>query len=490
MSAASRADLPGVGSGVAVPADPRRWWILAFVAIAQFLVVLDATVVNVMIPTISTTLGGSIEQLQWVVNGYVVVFGGFLLLGGRMADLLGRRRVLLAGIAVFIAGSVLAGLSDGIGMLVAARVLQGLGAAALSPAALSIVVTTFPDPGERTRALGIWGAIMGLGGALGALVGGALIGVHWSLAFFINVPLCLLVVAGVIWLVPASTRTARGPSDLLGAALGTAGVSTFVFGVSRIELVGWLHWQSLGLMGAGAALVICFLRVEWSRPHALLPRAVFTRRSVRVGVAAQVVSAATMLPFFFLLPQYLQLVQGYTPLRTGVAYLPTGVVMIVVSSVLPTLLARLGSRPVYVGGALITAAAAGAILLFEPGSSYPALVMPVMMAMGAGLVLCMMIGPIVGTAGASEGEAGAVSAVLNASSEVGGAVGLAVVVSVTVQAVAGGAASPTTGLHAGAIALVVIAAVNMLVGATMRAASRPGAEVTPTPVDVPAGARS
>jgi EmrB/QacA subfamily drug resistance transporter len=449
------------------PAKSGSWGgnglVLTLVCLAQFMVVLDATVVNIMTPQIQRSFPSSLSTLQWVMTSYVLVFGGCMLLGGRLTDVLGRRKVFLASLALFTAASLFAGLSTGPGALIAARVLQGLGAAGLSPAAMSIVVTTFREPAMRAKALGVWGAVMGVGASCGTLIGGAVAEVDWRLGFLINVPVGILLVLA-IRLIPvgAPSERRRGGIDLAGATFITGGLVLLVLGITRTAEVGWRSGQTFGALGASLVLLAAFVVVERRAKVPMLPLSLLRSVNVRIGSFAQFVAAGVMLPFFFLLPQYMQNVLGYSAIKTGLAYIPTSLSMVVVASVVPAVLAKFGARGPYVIGSL--ALVAGPVLVAHAGrhASYWGTLLPITLLMGVGLVTCMMISPIVATSDASDEDAGAVSAVLNSSSEIGGAIGLAVAVTGVADHNGG---NFVDALQAGAIVMIVWAVVNVIVGA-------------------------
>jgi len=464
-----------VGTASDAPQAKSRWGgrglVLTLVCLAQFMVVLDATVVNIMTPEVQRSFPSSLTTLQWVMTSYVLVFGGCMLLGGRLADVLGRRRMFLASLALFTAASLLAGLSTGPGMLIAARVLQGLGAAGLSPAAMSIVVTTFHEPKMRAKALGVWGTVMGVGASCGTLIGGAVADVDWRLGFLINVPVGVALLL-MIKLIPigAPSERQRGGIDITGATLITGGLVLLVLGVTRTADVGWRSGQTYATLGSSLLLLSAFVLVERRAKAPMLPLSLLRSVNVRVGSFAQFVAAGVMLPFFFLLPQYMQNVLGYSPIKTGLAYIPTSLSMMVVASAIPAVLLKFGVRTPYVIGSL--ALVAGPVLVARAGgqASYWGTLLPITLIMGIGLVTCMMISPIVATSDASDEDAGAVSAVLNSSSEIGGAIGLAVAVT---GATHQHGEAIVSALQAGAVVMIVWAVINVMVGAfTMKGKSR------------------
>jgi EmrB/QacA subfamily drug resistance transporter len=361
----------------------------------------------------------------------VLLFGGLMLLGGRLTDVLGRRRVLLTGLVLFTGGSLLAGAAPNEGQLLAARAIQGIAAAALSPAALSILVVSFPDPKERTKAFGVWGTVIGVGASLGTLLGGAIIDVGWRWAFYINVPVGVLLLAGALALIaggaPAGPRPA---SDLAGALTSTAGLLALVFGIVSTTTRGWGDALTLGSFAAGAVLLTAFVRIEARTAQPLLDLGLFRRRGVVAAGLGQFVTAGIMLPSFFLLPLYMQTVLGYSPMRTGVAYIPTSLAMMVFAGVVTQLIPRTGPRVLYVFGTLLLGLTAGLMVRSRVDGGYWGLLLPVTAALGTGLLFCLLPTPVVGTAGATEEDAGTISAVLNSATQIGGAFGLAVAATV------------------------------------------------------------
>ncbi|MDV5145195.1 MFS transporter [Streptomyces sp. SBC-4] len=454
------------------PAAGKRGLILAVVAVAQLVCVLDSTIANVMLPQLRADLGLSTSGLQWVMNIYILLFGGLMLLGGRLTDVFPRRTMLVTGIGLFTLGSLAAATADSGGMLLAGRGIQGIGAAVLSPAALSILVTTYPEPGERAKALGIWGTVMGVGASLGTLLGGAITDINWRWAFLINLPIGLLLIAAAYLYVPKITRTgSRPPADVLGGLTGTIGLLALVFGIVTAGEDGWTDPIAAAAMAAAAVLLTVFVRVESKAKAPLLPLGLLRRRSVATGTIAQLITAGLMLPSFFMLPQYMQLGLGYSPMEVGLAYIPTCLAMLVVSGAVPVLIAKFGPRVPYVIGTVLLAVMLVLMLGAETTSGYWSLLLPVTALLGVGLVLCVMTAPVVGTADASDADAGTTSAVLNASSEIGGALALAITATVvgsrltelTAQGV-GTAQAFTEALQRGFLVMFLWVAANVVIG--------------------------
>src|SRR5213592_2093171 len=354
MSAQSMATAADTREG-----DRRRWLILSVLVVAQFMVVLDVAIVNVALPTIKNDLHFSQDGLQWVITAYAIVFGGVLLLGGRMADLLGRRRIFMAGMAVFTVFSLLNGLAWSSGSLIAFRGLQGLGAALLAPAALSILTTTFREGRERNLALGIWGAASGSGGAAGVLLGGALTSaLSWSWIFFINVPVGILVLAVTPFLLNES-RADLGHRrfDFTGAATITGGLMLLVYALTRATQHGWATAETIGLLIGSAALIGAFVLVEFRSKAPLLPMRIFRLRTLTASNITGLLMGGAIFSQFFLLTLYMQQVLHYSAIQTGVAYIALTLAIITLSAVAQALTTRVGIRRVLPAGLALSAVA-------------------------------------------------------------------------------------------------------------------------------------
>ena len=328
--------------------DPHRWRILAVVATAFFMTILDVSIVNVALPSIGEDLEFSRENLQWVITAYAITFGGFLLLGGRAADLLGRRRVFMVGVALFTVASLVCGLSGSEGMLIAARAVQGLGAAIISPAALSIVMTSFAEGADRNKALGIWGALGGSGAAVGVLAGGILTEqLGWEWIFWVNVPVGALVLALTPFIVPESFReTARRRYDPLGAITVTAGLALLVYAISEAPNVGWLTARTILLLVAAAALLVAFLVTERTVEEPLMPFQIFRVHTVAGANAVGALLGAVLFANFFLLTLYVQNVLGFSAQRTGVTFLATAGTAVISAGIAQALTTRFGAKPI------------------------------------------------------------------------------------------------------------------------------------------------
>ena len=340
------------------PSSTNKWVALALLAAAQFVVVLDASIVNVALPSIGKDLGFSPDDLSWVVNAYVLVFGGFLLLGGRIADLLGRRRLFVAGLILFAAASLAGGLAQSAGWLVAARAVQGLGAALLSPAALSLVTVLFAEGSERNKAMGVWGAAVGSGGAVGVLLGGMLTEwAGWEWVLFVNVPIGLIAAALAPRLLPESRNDGERHFDIAGAVTITAGLSLLVYTLVDANSAGWASTQTLGLGAIALALIAGFYLIERRQKAPLVPfPGIFRMRTITGINVSAVLIAAALFSMFFFISLYMQNVLGFSALKAGIAYLPLAVGIILTAGASAPLVTRFGFKPVLVAGLLITAA--------------------------------------------------------------------------------------------------------------------------------------
>jgi EmrB/QacA subfamily drug resistance transporter len=465
--------------------DRRRWIALAVIVAAQFMVVLDVAIVNVALPTIKTDLHFSQESLQWVVTAYSILFGGVLLLGGRMADLLGRRRLFMLGLVLFTASSLLDGLAWSEGSLIAFRSVQGLGAALLSPAALSILTTTFAEGRERNLALGIWGAVSGSGGAAGVLLGGALTSaLSWSWIFFINVP----VGAAVLALAPRLVRESRADVrhrhfDLPGAASITGGLMLLVYAMTRAVQHGWGTAETIGLLAAAGALVAAFVAIEARSGAPLLPLRMFRLRTLSGSNVAGLLMGAAVFSQFFLLTLYMQQVLHYSALQTGVAYVALTLAVIVFANVSQALALRVGVRRLLPVGLLLAAAGLLLYARLPVHGHYFWDLFPAFLLSGVGMAFAFIPMTIGALAGVRPADAGIASGLINTSQQIGGAIGVAAATTVAATytgryvgshpgASAFGGAALTHGFQ---IAFYVLAAVAVA-GAVLAAAlveSRP-----------------
>jgi len=402
---------------------------LAVLAAAQFMVVLDATIVNVALPAIQHALGfTSDSQLQWVVTAYALVFGGFLLLGGRLADLFGRRGIFLAGVIIFAAASLLAGVAQNPGMLIVFRALQGLGGALLSPAALSLLLTIFKEGPERNRALGIWSMVAGGGGAVGLLLGGVLTQyIDWRWIFFINIPVAAVIVGAALKYVPKSLPAEKRPKvDMAGAVTVTAGLMSLVYALAKAPDNGWTDATTLGFFAAAAVLLVAFIINELRVKEPLINLNIFRRRNVSGTAVIQTLMPAAMFGMFFYMSIYLQQILGYSPTHTGVANLPFTIVMIITAGILSKKIANINPKIILVIAPLFVAAGLLYFSRLPVDSNYWIDILPGTIIMSAGMAGVFVTATLVATSGVSHKESGLVSGILNTSQQVGGAIGLAV----------------------------------------------------------------
>jgi EmrB/QacA subfamily drug resistance transporter len=408
-------------------ASDNRWIVLALLCTAQLLVILDATIVNIALPSIQSDLHFSDTNLQWVINAYVLTFGGLLLFGGRAADMFVRRHVFLAGLVVFVIASLACGLSSNEATLIAARAVQGAGAALMSAAALAILVVTFTSGKERNIALGVWGATSGMAGALGVILGGALTdGPGWEWVFFINVPIGIAAGAASLRYVAAHRAPERPPLDPLGALTATAGIGLLIFAIVRTEQEGWGSVATLGCLGGALALLAAFLAIE-ARHHApLVPLGVFRLRNLSGGNAISLLLGGVMFTTFFFVTLYMQQVLGYSPIKTGVAYLPLALSVIVASGIASNLIARVGFKPLLATGMGLLAAGMAWFAQIDVGGDYVSNVLGPSLLWGPGLGIAIVVVIAAATDDlGGEGESGLASGLVNTTLQVGGAIGLA-----------------------------------------------------------------
>ncbi len=405
---------------------------LILLAMTQFVIVIDASIVNVALPSIGAHLHFARADLSWVVNAYVLTFGGFLLLGGRMADLLGRRRMFMLGLVVFSLASFAGGVAQSEGWLIAARAVQGLGAAIVSPAALSIITVTFAEGAERNRALGIWGAVAGAGGAAGVLLGGILTsGLSWRWVLFVNVPIGI----AAALLAPRTLRESRAEDeaqtfDLPGAVTVTAGLSLLVYAVVDTVNSGWGSTATLLRLAGAAVLLIAFLVIEWRSRHPLMPFSIFRLRTLRGANIVGLLIGMSLFSMFFFISLYLQDVLHYSPIKTGVSYLPLAVGIILSAGAASQLVTRVGFKPPLIAGMLLVA---GGLLWFSQvpaDGSFAADVLGPSLLAAVGLGLAFVPVTIAAVTGTKPREAGLASGLINTSQQVGGALGLAILATV------------------------------------------------------------
>jgi len=468
--------------------DRRRWIALAVIVAAQFMVVLDVAIVNVALPSIKTDLHFSQESLQWVITAYSIFFGGVLLLGGRLADLLGRRRLFIAGLLLFTISSLLDGLAWSEGSLIAFRSLQGLGAALLSPAALSILTTTFREGRERNLALGIWGAASGSGGAAGVLLGGALTsGLSWSWIFFINVPVGALVIGLSPWLLRESRADLNHRHfDFAGAGTITGGLMVLVYAMTRATQHGWGTAETIGLLAASAALVAAFFLIELRSQAPLLPLRIFRLRTLSGSNLSGLLMGGAIFSQFFLLTLYMQQVLHYSALRTGVAYIGLTLTIIAFSAVAQALVTRIGVRRVLPTGLALSTVALVLFARLPVHGHYFSDLFPAFIISGLGLALAFVPMSIGALTGVRQADAGIASGLINTNQQIGGAIGVAAAVTIAttftthyVNAHAGtnafSGAALTHGFEIAFYALAAVAALGALLAALVLE-SRPPAQ--------------
>ena len=458
----------------------RRWLALTLIIAAQFMVVLDVAIVNVALPSIRTSLHFSQDNLQWVITAYSIPFGGVLLLGGRLADLLGRRRLFFIGLSLFTVSSLADGLAWSEGSLIAFRALQGLGAALVSPAALSILTTTFAEGAERNKALGIWGAVGGSGAAAGVLLGGGLTsGLNWSWIFFINVP----VGATVLVLTPFVLRESRAELedrrfDFSGAVSVTAGLVLLVYGMTRAAQHGWGTGETIGLLAGAAVLIVSFFVIEARSRAALLPLKIFRLRTLTASNIAGLLMGAALFAQFFLLTLYLQEVLHYSAIKTGAAYIALTAATIAFAAVAQALVTRLGVRPVMPLGLALSTVALVLFARLPVHGHYFSDLFPGFLIGGLGLALAFIPMSIGALTGVGPAEAGVASGLINTSQQVGGAIGVAVVTTVAtsftnryVHSHAGSnafsAAALTHGFHVAFYVLAALAGAGAVISVLM-----------------------
>jgi EmrB/QacA subfamily drug resistance transporter len=416
-------------------ADPRRWQALALVCVAFFMTVLDVSIVNVALPSIARHLHFSSTGLQWVITAYAITFGGFLLLGGRAGDILGRKRMFLIGVVLFSAASLVCGLSSSAGVLVAARAVQGLGAAVVSPATLSIITTTFDEGAERNKALGIWGAMGGSGAAAGVLFGGILTKyLGWEWIFFVNVPVGALVLA----LAPGIVRESRAPGerqgfDVVGASTVTGGIALLVYAISKAPVDGWGSTKTVLLIIAAAVVLAFFLIWETRVPSPIMPLSIFRIRTLAGANIVGLLLGASIFADFFLLTLYVQNVLHYSALKTGITFLATAGTTVIVAALSQWLTTQIGPRPVMAAGLALNT---GGLIWYTQIPVHGTFAHDLLggyVLFGFGLALAFIPVSIAALAGVGPRDAGLASGLLNTSQQVGGAIGVAIASSIAIS---------------------------------------------------------
>ncbi|HXO09618.1 MAG TPA: MFS transporter, partial [Solirubrobacteraceae bacterium] len=389
----------------------NRWLVLVIACMAQFMVVLDATVVNVALPSIQHGLNFSAANLQWVVNAYTLIFGGFLLLGGRAADLLGRKRLFLAGVVVFAAASLLNGIAQSSGMLVVGRGLQGLGGALVSPAALAIITTTFTDQAERTKALGVWSAIAAGGGAVGLLMGGILTDVaSWRWVFFVNVPVGIITLALALRYVSESrVNTDQRSFDVAGAVTVTSGLVLLVYAIVKAQEFGWGSARTVGLGAVAFGLLGVFLAIERRSKAPLMRLSIFRVRTIAVSDAVLLLAASALFGMFFFASLYVQEILGYSPLKAGLAFLPVTAGIIIGAGLSQQFIKRFGVRNVSVVGLVLASAGLLYLTQLPVDGSYVSDLLVGLLPMSIGMGLVFVPITLLATSGVSADDSGLAS---------------------------------------------------------------------------------
>lgn len=417
---------PTLAAITSTPRSARRWLALSILALAQFLVVLDASIVNIALPVLGRQLHMTTAALAWVVTAYVLAFGGLLLLGGRLADRYGHRRVFLIGTSGFVAASALAGLSPSSEVLLAARALQGASAALLAPAALALLTLLFPESGARTKALGVWGAVAGIGSAAGVLLGGVLTAsLGWQAVFFANVPVGALVLVAIPLLITRDGARATNKLDAPGAVTVTAALVALVGTFSAVEHWGFSHPVPFVLLGAALAFGTAFILIERRAASPLVPLDVFRNRDLALGNLIMLLFGAVTVALFFALSVYMQAVLEYDAMTAGLAQLPLAGALVAIAGVIPALIARRGTRPVLLGSLLVLAAGLAWLSAAPADAVFLAQILGPTLLIGVGLGGGFIATTQLGVDGVEGGEAGLAGGLINTSQQFGGALGIA-----------------------------------------------------------------
>jgi EmrB/QacA subfamily drug resistance transporter len=480
---------------------PRGRLTLVFLCLVGFLDFADGSIVNVSLPSIQHDLHVSIQNLQWVLSGYVLTYGGFLLLGGRLSDLLGRRRFLLAGTILFAVSSLLSGFAQDAGTLIAGRLLQGLGAAMMTPAALSILTTTFHQGTDRLKALGAWGAVGGLASLLGVFLGGVITGgPGWRWVFFVNPPVCVIIVIAAYRLLDDDRRRAKPAQfDIPGAVLITASMLSLIYALVRAPVIGWGNGETLAGLVLAAVLLIAFVINENRQAHPLVPFSIFRVKGLAAADATQVIAFAGFGSMFFFVTLYMQDVLGFSPTRAGLSYVPAGVAVVLGAGVSSRLFARVGTRPLIVAGALLAAGGVFWLAQIPVHGTYPGDLLPGLMIMGLGLGAVLVGVQTAGNAAVRPDQAGLAAALVNAAFQLGVALGLAIFSAIatarTTELLARHVAPPvalTSGFHRALLASAIfLVAAAVIATRAANTKGEPAAGETPSaagdtgPVSVP-----
>jgi EmrB/QacA subfamily drug resistance transporter len=431
--------------------ETNPWVVLVLICVAQFMVILDATIVNVALPSIQKDLNLSEGNLQWIVNAYTLVFGGFLLLGGRAGDLIGRKRIFLVGLVIFTTASLLDGLASSEGMLIGARALQGLGAALVSPAALSIISTTFAEGRERARALGVWAAIAIGGSAVGLVLGGFLVQyLSWQWIFFVNVPVGIAAFVLSLRLIPESRdEHAHGSYDIAGAVTVTGGLMALVYAIVGANSAGWGSPKTIGFFVLAAVLLTAFVAIEMRAKAPLVRLSIFRVRSLLTANLTMFLAASAIFAMFFFNTLYLQRVLGYEPLKAGLAFLPFTAGIMVSAGLASTFAPRIGVRPVAAVGMLLTAAGLLLLTQLPVDGSYLTNVLPSILLSSLGMGAVFMPLTLVATTGLKNEDQGLASGLFNTSQQIGGALGLAILSTIATSKTSSAGGTATEALVVG-----------------------------------------
>jgi EmrB/QacA subfamily drug resistance transporter len=474
-----------VSQSTSSPASSRRWWALSLIAAAQFMVIMDTSIIGVALPRIQEDLGFSQQNLSWVFNAYVVAFGGLLLLGGRLSDLFGARRVFATGWLVLLAGSLVAGVAGSVGVELTGRAVQGVGAALIAPSALTLLMMLFgSEPRELTKALALYGAAAPAGGTAGVFLGGVITEyISWPWVFYINIPIALVALIATPALMPAGgART--GSLDLLGALTVTLGLGAAVYAIVRAPEAGWGSTETLIGLAAAILLLGAFLAIQAARREPLVRLAIFHTPNLAAANIAQVLLGAAWIPMWFFLNLYLQQVLGYTAFPSGAALLPmTVLIMIGMIAIAPKAIAKYGPKAMIVAGLVVLALGMGWLSLIRPDGNFWVDVLPASLVAALGMSLAFI--PSLGTAisSAAPQEGGLAAGIVNTSYQIGSALGLAAMTALAASRGAGQLDNPgqlTNGFSAAFLGAAGIALVGGLIAATTLRSARPGAD-TPLP---------
>ncbi|MEV4623002.1 MFS transporter [Asanoa sp. NPDC049573] len=469
-------------------ATPHKTLALALLAVTQFVLVLDASIVNVALPSIGRELHFNQDSLSWVTNAYTLTFGGFLLLGGRVSDILGRRRMFMAGLGLFVVASFVGALAQAPAMLVTARAAQGLGAALVAPAALSLLMTIFPAGAERNRALGVWGAVAGGGAAAGSILGGVLTEwIGWEAVLWVNVPIGVVALALAPRLLPAARdRVSAAGFDVMGAITVTGGLALGVYALVDGNNAGWLSAQTIASAAIAIALLAAFVVIESRAKHPLVPMHIFKQHTLRSANLIALLVTGSVFPMFFVLTLFMQQVWGYSPIKAGFGQLPFAITLIAFAGLTSRWVTRLGFKTPLLIGMLITAGSLVWLSLLSVGGSYWTELLGPSLLAGVGGALMFIPVTLAATAGARRDEAGLASGLINTTQQVGGSIGLAITVAIataaTTSSLTSGNAPGVAATDGFQVALLAGAGLAAL-GAIFTAWLLPGVKNQPAPID-------